>query len=78
MYTATIIQEDDMYVATCLEYDITSQWSSIEESMDNLREAMELYFQTTQSLEQSIIKPSSVFVTNFTLPSSSHASYSVA
>ena len=34
-----------MYVAQCLEVDVVSQGRSIEESLDNLREALELYLE---------------------------------
>ena len=32
-----------MYVAQCLEVDVASQGRSVEESLDNLREALDLY-----------------------------------
>ncbi|MGI5339663.1 type II toxin-antitoxin system HicB family antitoxin [Streptomyces sp. CA-181903] len=43
--TAAVTHEDDWYVARCLEVEVASQGSTFEESLDNLREALELYFE---------------------------------
>lgn len=40
-------KEDNWYVAKCLENSVVSQGKSIEESIDNLREALELYYEDT-------------------------------
>ena len=44
--TATIRREDDGYVALCPELDIASQGDSVEEARSNLKEAVELFFET--------------------------------
>lgn len=44
--TAIIEREGDGYVALCPEVDIASQGGSIEEARENLREALELFFET--------------------------------
>lgn len=44
-FTAAVTKEDDWYVALCLEVDVASQGRSVEESLENLREALELYFE---------------------------------
>ncbi len=44
--TATIWREDDGYVALCPELDIASQGDSVEEARSNLKEAVELFFET--------------------------------
>jgi predicted RNase H-like HicB family nuclease len=44
--TATIWREDDGYVALCSELDIASQGDSVEEARFNLKEAVELFFET--------------------------------
>jgi predicted RNase H-like HicB family nuclease len=44
--TAIIEREGDGYVALCTELDIASQGDSIEHARDNLREALELFFET--------------------------------
>ena len=41
--TAAITHEGDWYVARCLQVEVTSQGETIEESLENLREALELY-----------------------------------
>lgn len=41
--TAAVHQEEDWYVAQCLEVDVASQGRSIEEALVNLREAVELF-----------------------------------
>ncbi|MEV6711962.1 type II toxin-antitoxin system HicB family antitoxin [Lentzea alba] len=41
--TAAVHQEEDWYIAQCLEIDVASQGQSIEEALSNLREAVELY-----------------------------------
>ena len=43
--TAAITHEGEWYVARCLQVEVTSQGSSIEEAMTSLREALELYFE---------------------------------
>lgn len=42
-FTAIIHKEDDLYVADCPEIGTVSQGYTIEEALDNLREATELY-----------------------------------
>ncbi len=44
--TAIIEREGDGYVALCPELDIASQGGTIEEAKSNLREALELFFET--------------------------------
>ncbi|MFX0580309.1 type II toxin-antitoxin system HicB family antitoxin [Nocardia nepalensis] len=41
--TAAVHQEEDWYVAQCLEVDVASQGQSIEEALNNLCEAVALY-----------------------------------
>lgn len=43
--TATIEREADGYLSLCPELDIASQGGTIEEARDNLREAVELFFE---------------------------------
>ena len=44
-FTASISQEGDWFIAQCLEVDVSSQGKSEDEAVDNLREALELYFE---------------------------------
>jgi predicted RNase H-like HicB family nuclease len=43
--TAIIEREGEGYVALCPEVDVASQGDSVEGARDNLREALELFFE---------------------------------
>ena len=43
-FTAVVSQEDEWYVAQCLEVDVASQGVSQVMALTNLREALELHF----------------------------------
>ena len=49
--TAIIEREEEGYVSLCPELDIASQGDTIEEARENLREALELFFETASSKE---------------------------
>jgi predicted RNase H-like HicB family nuclease len=44
-FTAAITHEAPGYVGRCLEVEVTSQGSSVDEALVNLKEALELYFE---------------------------------
>ena len=44
-FTADAWQEGDWYAAQCVEVDVASQGESEREALNNLREALELYFE---------------------------------
>ncbi|MCI0450342.1 MAG: type II toxin-antitoxin system HicB family antitoxin [Chlorobi bacterium] len=44
-FSAIIHKEDDLYVAECPEVGTVSQGNTIEEAVENLREATELYLE---------------------------------
>jgi predicted RNase H-like HicB family nuclease len=44
-FPSVVHKEGKWYVATCPELGITSQGKTVEESIDNLREAIELYLE---------------------------------
>jgi predicted RNase H-like HicB family nuclease len=50
-FTAVIYREDGGYVALCPELDVASQGDSVEEASSNLREAVELFLDTTDPSE---------------------------
>ena len=50
-FTAIIEREGDGFVALCPDLDIASQGNSIEEARSNLREALELFFETASPEE---------------------------
>ncbi len=49
IFTATIWQEGDWFVAQCLEVDVASQGRTEAEALENLREALELHFEPPQA-----------------------------
>lgn len=44
-FTAVVHKEEDIYVAECPEIGTASQGETIEEAVNNLREATELYLE---------------------------------
>ena len=44
-FTAILHKEDGLYVAECQEVGTVSQGTTVEEALDNLREATELYLE---------------------------------
>lgn len=61
--TAIIEREGDGYVSLCPELDIASQGNSVEQARDNLREALELFFETASPEEIRQRLHDEVFVT---------------
>ena len=45
LFTAIVHKEDPLYVAECPEVGTASQGESIEEAVENLQEATELYLE---------------------------------
>lgn len=44
-FTASVWREGDWYVAQCLEVDVASQGRTEAEALENLKEALALYFE---------------------------------
>ena len=44
-FTATIKKGEKQYVALCQEVDVVSQGHTVEEAIDNLKEAVEVYWE---------------------------------
>ncbi len=61
--TATIWREGDGYVSLCGELDIASQGDTVEEARNNLREAVELFFETASPSEITNRVNSEVYIT---------------
>ena len=61
--TAIIEREGDGYVALCPELDIASQGESVSEARDNLKEALELFFETASAAEIQYRLHDEVYVT---------------
>ena len=49
--TVIIEREGDGYVALCPEVDVASQGDTLDEARDNLKEALELFFETASAEE---------------------------
>ena len=50
-YNVIIQKEENWYVAKCIENSVASQGKTIEESLKNLKEAIELYYETEKPIE---------------------------
>lgn len=57
-YNVIIQKEENWYVAKCIDNNIASQGKTIEESIKNLREAIELYYENEEP-----INPKETFIT---------------
>lgn len=66
--TALIEREGDGYVSLCPEVDIASQGKTIEEARENLREALELFFQTASPEEIRTRLHDEIYVTRVEVP----------
>lgn len=49
VFTASVWQEDECVVAQCLEVDVASQGETEEEALANLKEALELHFESPRA-----------------------------
>lgn len=61
--TAIIEREGDGFVALCPELDVASQGGSVDEARNNLREALELFFETASPQEIKSRLHDEVYVT---------------
>ncbi len=61
--TAIIEREGNGYVSFCPELDIASQGDTIEDARNNLREAVELFFETASPNEIQTRFHSEIYVT---------------
>ncbi len=61
--TAIIEKEDGMYVALCPEVDVASQGETVDEARANLKEALELFFETASPEEVRSRLHEEVYVT---------------
>ncbi|MBF2057948.1 MAG: type II toxin-antitoxin system HicB family antitoxin [Cyanobacterium sp. T60_A2020_053] len=62
--TAIIEKEGDGYVSLCPELDIASQGDTIEEARNNLKEALELFFETASAQEIEKRRHNEVYITS--------------
>jgi predicted RNase H-like HicB family nuclease len=64
--TAALHQEEDWYIAQCLEVDVASQGHTIEDALANLAEAVELYLEEVDDPAGHVT--ATPLVTSFQLP----------
>jgi len=50
-FTIIIQKEEKWYVAKCAENNVASQGKTMEEAVDNLKEAVELYYEDSGILK---------------------------
>lgn len=67
-FTAIIEKEDEGYVALCTELDIASQGDSVEDAKNNLREAIELFFEYASQEEVEHRLKGDIFITSLQIP----------
>lgn len=46
IFTVAISQDGEWYVAKCIENSVASQGKTIDDSVSNLKEALELYYES--------------------------------
>lgn len=63
-FTAIILCEVNGYSSLCPALDIASQGETVEEARENLREALELYFERASPEELQSRCQDEVYVTN--------------
>jgi predicted RNase H-like HicB family nuclease len=61
--TVIITQEEEWFVATCLENNVASQGKTIDQAIENLKEAIELYYEDEDDEELNLIKNKQVYIT---------------
>ncbi|HEY8499325.1 MAG TPA: type II toxin-antitoxin system HicB family antitoxin [Clostridia bacterium] len=58
--TVVIQKDDDWFVAKCVENSVASQGKTVEEAINNLKEALELYY---EDMPKEDFKEKQLFVT---------------
>ena len=64
LLTAIIEREDNGYVALCPEVDAAGQGDTVDEARNNLKEALELFFETASVVEIRRRMHSEIYITN--------------
>ena len=63
--TIIIKKEEDWFVATCLENNIASQGKTIDEAIENLKEAIALFYE--DEVEETMSPYEQVYVTSLAM-----------
>jgi predicted RNase H-like HicB family nuclease len=66
--TAIIEREGDGYVSLCPELDIASQGDSVQEARDNLKEALQLFFECAPPEEIARRVRDEIYITRLEVP----------
>jgi predicted RNase H-like HicB family nuclease len=61
--TIIIKQEEEWFVATCLENNIASQGKTIDEAIVNLKEAISLHYEDETGEELNLFKNDQIYIT---------------
>ena len=61
-FSASLWREEDLYVAQCLQVDVASQGATQKEALENLREALELHFESPRATATPLVKTITVEV----------------
>ena len=61
--TIIIKQEEEWFVATCLENNIASQGKTIDEAIVNLKEAIALYYEDEREEEINLPQNDQIYIT---------------
>lgn len=62
MYKLNVVieKEDDVFVSHCVELGVTSQGKTVDETLNNLKEACELYIKHAEKEELALIKSKTI------------------
>jgi predicted RNase H-like HicB family nuclease len=60
--TIIVKQEEEWFVATCLENNIASQGKTIDEAIVNLKEALALYYEDEKMVELKSIQNDQIYI----------------
>jgi predicted RNase H-like HicB family nuclease len=63
--TTIIKQEEEWFVATCLENNIASQGKTMDEAISNLKEAIALYYEDESKEELNSTQHDKFYITTF-------------
>jgi predicted RNase H-like HicB family nuclease len=61
--TIIIKREENWFVASCLENNIASQGKTIDESIENLKEAIALYYEDETEANLHVPNQDQIFIT---------------
>ena len=61
--TVVIRKSENCYVASCIENDVASQGETVDEAIENLKEAIALYYED-EPVDEMILKSERVYITS--------------